>query len=102
MNKHEEIREIVNGNEANLNKMDMLENLLSGDYMLLAIKQTELSLLNNYITEQEKKDKLLELYREKDNHIENWENYDRSLDMGYIAKLEYLQEQIKALEEALK
>ena len=66
------------------------------------VNETTLEILEQYIEQQQKKDELLELYREKDNHIENWENYDRSLDMGYIAKLEYLQEKIKALEEELK
>ena len=78
MIKHEEVRKII-----------------------LFVPKDEI-LLQTYIDEQQKKDELLELYREKDNHIENWENYDRSLDMGYIAKLEYLQEKIKALEEELK
>lgn len=64
--------------------------------------KSDMNAIDFKLSQQEKKDKLLELYREKDNHIENWENYDRSCDMGYIAKLEYLQEKIKELEEELK
>jgi len=78
MKKHEEVRKII-----------------------LFVPEDEI-ILQQYITEQEKKDELLSLYREKENHIENWENYDRSCDMGFIAKLEYLKERIKALEEETK
>ena len=65
-------------------------------------RKTHYTKIEQALTRAKKEHELLGLYREIDNHINNWENYDRSCDVGYIAKLKYLQDQIKALEEEMK
>ena len=96
MIKREEVRQALENMRADV--IDFRDIIDVSSYS----SDADYTRIDEYITEQEKKDELLELYREKDNHIENWENYDRSCDMGYIAKFEYLKDKIKALEEEMK
>ena len=66
-----------------------------GTFNINDVKYEDIRLITNYITQQEKQEKLLELYR-KIYHISPMKNETKE---SYWARVEYLDNKIKELEK---